>query len=789
MPSASKSPDLSAFYRLLFNAEPYPYQRRLAAEPWPDLLDAPTGLGKTAAVFLAWLVKRERRDADTPRRLVWCLPMRVLVEQCAALFETWIDKLDKAGLITSKPAVHVLMGGRIDRDWDGRPEDPVVLVGTQDQLLSRALNRGYAMSRFRWPLDFALLHNDCLWVFDEVQLMGAGLVTSAQLEAFREKFETFLPCRSLWCSATLRREWLDTVDFKTAERKLVRASLNLEDMALPAVRKRREASKPLERLALDGKKPDRALAEAILERHRPGALTLVIRNTVRDATATFQALEKAQKKRGIPLTLLHSRFRPPERRALLEEIREEPGAAGRIVVSTQVVEAGVDIDAARLFTDIAPWSSLVQRFGRCNRAGECDDARIFWLDRNPDGKNAAPYEPEELRAARALLEALPNAAPANLPEVKEAAPEHAALRVRDLLDLFDTTPDLAGADIDIDRFIQARKNGDLRLFWRNWEGEAPPDDLPAPSRDELCPAPAHEAQAWLDDGKGGKTPRRLWRWDALSGRWAEVSRLRPGMTLLAASASGGYDARLGWNGRTGDFVEPVPLSAAFPPEESMDGDRPGDRATAYWQTLEEHAARAEEELADLVKSLGLPALKEFLPALRTAARLHDWGKAHAVFQAACVDADPARIWAKAPKMDRYARPGFRHELASALALLATGHDDLTAYLAAAHHGKIRLSLRSMPGEKLPPDVGLGRRFARGIWEGDELPEMSPLPPVTLSLACMELGLSETGPSWTDRMERLLEEYGPFRLAFLESLVRLADWRASAAAESKEDGNA
>ena len=47
-----------------------------------------------------------------------------------------------------------------------------VIVGTQDQLLSRALNRGYSMSRFRWPVHFGLLDNDCLWVMDEIQLMG-----------------------------------------------------------------------------------------------------------------------------------------------------------------------------------------------------------------------------------------------------------------------------------------------------------------------------------------------------------------------------------------------------------------------------------------------------------------------------------------------------------------------------------------------------------------------------------------------------------------------------------------
>lgn len=38
-------------------AGPFPYQARLAKEPWPDLLDVPTGMGKTAAVTLAWIYK------------------------------------------------------------------------------------------------------------------------------------------------------------------------------------------------------------------------------------------------------------------------------------------------------------------------------------------------------------------------------------------------------------------------------------------------------------------------------------------------------------------------------------------------------------------------------------------------------------------------------------------------------------------------------------------------------------------------------------------------------------
>lgn len=55
-----------------------------------------------------------------------------------------------------------------------------MLIGTQDMLLSRLLNRGYGMTRYRWPMQLGLLGNDCLWVMDEVQLMGTGLATTVQ---------------------------------------------------------------------------------------------------------------------------------------------------------------------------------------------------------------------------------------------------------------------------------------------------------------------------------------------------------------------------------------------------------------------------------------------------------------------------------------------------------------------------------------------------------------------------------------------------------------------------------
>jgi len=112
--------------------EPYPFQQKLAQDPWPDLLDVPTGMGKTAAVTLAWLWKRGWReggcrsdiDAGTPRRLVWYLPMRVLVEQIRDNIVGWLRNLDVHGAMgIVKVSVHVLMGGEDDVDSSAeRPE-------------------------------------------------------------------------------------------------------------------------------------------------------------------------------------------------------------------------------------------------------------------------------------------------------------------------------------------------------------------------------------------------------------------------------------------------------------------------------------------------------------------------------------------------------------------------------------------------------------------------------------------------------------------------------------------
>ncbi len=766
---------------------PFPYQERLALETWPQVLDVNTGLGKTAAVILAWLWRRGWRDGEramepdleTPPRLIYCLPMRVLVEQTRECARSWLANLHllAEGAPEDHPAgkvaVHVLMGGDLERDWDRWPDRDQILIGTQDMLLSRALNRGYAMSRFRWPLQFGLLNNDCLWVMDEVQLMGSGLATTAQLQAFRRNAGTVLPVRSLWMSATTREEWLQTVDFE--KEKDAPVTLAISEGDRQQAKERLEAVKPVAKAAFNVSDDGKAEADLALQEHAPGTRTLLVVNTVKRAQQVYAALRKNRPRAN--LVLLHSRFRQEDRDRALRRLLADPGPEGTIGVSTQVVEAGVDVSARVLITDLAPWSSLVQRFGRCNRKGEFNgtkEARVIWIAPAGfgDEKKLAPYTASELHASEGLLEGLADAAPAGLPAVSDPMTYSHVIRRKDMTELFDTTPDLAGADIDVSRFIRESDEHHVQVFWRDVDPkEGPAEDDPGPARQELCSIPI----AGLDLKK-----HAAWRWDYLESHWEKPRAVYPGLILMLAASEGGYDPELGWSPKN---KTPVAVLKGESKDPGYNDDRRSE--SQAWVSVAGHTDAVVAEAERLVSALALES-QPWVSAFGLSARWHDAGKAHAVFQGAMPDGAPPGVWAKAAgRMKKYNRPAFRHELASALAMLANGQPALSAYLAAAHHGKVRLSIRSMPQEKASrenPEL----LFARGIRDGDELPETAlgggvTMPASKLSLSYMMLGEDDaTGPSWLARMLALRDspELGPFRLAFLEALMRVADWRAS-----------
>lgn len=856
------------FFELATGNEPFPYQRRMAlAEPFPSLLNVPTGAGKTAAAVLGWLWRRrfasDEVQARTPRRLVYCLPMRVLVEQTFRDVYCWLSQLnliERPGDGEPAPdgkdriAVSLLMGGEAGAEWDLYPERDAILIGTQDMLLSRALNRGYAMSRYCWPIHFALLNNDCLWVLDEVQLMGAGLPTTVQLDAFRShRWKPAIPCHTWWMSATVATDFLDTRDRQdwglvTSKEKLKehRLVIELESDDFDDLRlgKLLNAVKKVEWLTAP------PVAKRIWTEHRVGTLTLMVCNTVSVAQALFEELRTlrngaAKKVPGqgqVPeVVLLTSRFRRKDRSKHLDKLFEfekrrkgaadadgvVPGTPGLIVVSTQVVEAGVDVSAALLWSELAPWASVIQRLGRLNRDGLGKGAIArFWMpkadkheENKPETPNAGrigPYDKDDLDSSRVVLEQL-----AERTRTQSEQPLRKVLfdltveankliksdfcsviRPVDLHGLFSTEQDLAGGFTDVSRFVRdADHNPDCQVYWRDWPdavNRKPPSDLCAPAADELCPVPFYALERFLDK-------RVAYEWNADQGEFdpRRKTDVRPGMMLLLSKSMGGYGEDLGWTGKSEDQPELWP-DAACAPQDSHPKEPDSEK---YWLLLEKHLSDCGDEAAALLAQISLPITEA--DAVKKAAWWHDAGKAHLRWQKPLKEKAPEqdKLWAKFKEVKNF-RPGLRHEAASALAawhFWRRGEAGLTAlavYLIASHHGKVRTVLRGIRED--------GGDDVFGIRDGEAtLPPVEPLFPasINLDLSVKTNGLggfwTETGDflaqssGWSGMVAELLapvrpddpfpidvvpygepRNLGPFRLAYLETLVIVADRRSS-----------
>lgn len=796
------------FFKKATNFEPYDFQKKFACSiELPDIINIPTGLGKTECIIIGWLWRKSSEDrsqynTNTPRRLIYSLPMRTLVEQVYDKVNGWIQKLDlKNEFILVK-----IIGGEADEDWDVYPEKNVIIIGTQDMLLSRALNRGYGMSRFRWPVQFGFLNNDSLWVFDEIQLMGNAIKTTVQLDAFRNIFGVSKRTKSIWMSATTNKEWLVTVDSPSVADKIA-LGLSEVDLDNKHISSLIKANKKIQIREFEPDKVNET-AKEIIKNHKEGTRTFAIFNTVKKARDISNAIERM--KPGIPIILIHSQFRDEDRKKNLNRLLTEKNS---IVVSTQVIEAGVDVSCRMLFTELAPWHSLIQRFGRCNRYAEFDDAEITVLYENYEDpkytknadkdsrereKNALPYEYKDLEESLKNLKGINQGFVSieTLPDItfKINNLSH-VIRKKDIIELFDTTRDISGNDTDISVYVRDRNESNVQVFWRDigekTQGTISMEDFPV--KEELCSAPVSDIKELV------RKKNSLWEKDWYDGGWIKIrqpERVIPGKTIMIPSDQG-YYSNYGWDLSSKEKVKPIEHKHIV--MDTSDAEDPYSEGN--WKSIDQHSDEVVNKAKEILLKLSLSEIEE--EYILKGSRWHDSGKAHPAFQVKirqeCVSKNGMTLVAKAPKSAWFApnefegthlknyRKYFRHELVSGLLALNNGESDIVAYLATSHHGKVRVSIRSMPNETIPDDSSI--RFARGLWDGDVVPAVNLgggiiVPSTKLDLDLMEIGGGTTGKSWISRVTKLYNDanIGIFRLSYYEGIIRSADRRASGGIE-------
>lgn len=623
------------FHREVHGYEPFHWQRQIVREivargEWPALVDIPTGLGKTGMLDIAVFLSALDCDANPAervgrRRIIFVVDRRVVVDQAArhALKIAQHLESNDPGIVSTEvakrlgelvgssakdgllPVVTMRGGVTWDASWLTRPDQPGIVTGTVDQVGSRALFRGYAVSSRRWSIDAALVGTDSVILVDEAHLASAFTTTLGSAQSYDQATSGVAHAQSVvvQLTATAREEgrgWAPYFDEQAhladpesvaAKRLTAPKSLRLETIIKPAAVK--------------------ALAvAAVAEAANAGARVLVVCNTIDRARLVHEELRNVLPA-DTTLLLLTGRSRQYDREPIVAQVLDlfaadrGPSSDAAVLVATQTVEVGIDLDATGLVTESASWDALVQRIGRVNRRGYLGSAAITVVhddDAKPPVYGQARIHTATFIAQHVVEEGQGDVSPLAVrhlspPPETFSSPPSVPLLLPAHLDAWVRTAPAPVNDVPLDPYLHGLDGGvaPVSLVWRdgllNGDGSRVSDadarlgvDVIPVRAEECVDVPIAAVRRWLVGEKQlpvsdwdadddwdipfAEDPSRLvLRRETESDgtslwKWVQAAAIRPGDLIVVPSEYGGLDA-YGWSPATKEKVLDVAEVAAL----------------------------------------------------------------------------------------------------------------------------------------------------------------------------------------------------------------------------------
>lgn len=422
---------------------------------WPERINAPTGSGKSSVVdihLFANALAAVGAAPRVPRRLCVTVGRRALVDSQAdrarEILKCMKNALaDESGEPDILRRVAEALQSFQTRNDDKRNEPfeighirgelsnrdlPVtdisacaIIAATPDMYGSRALFRGYGSTKAARPRETALLAMDTVMVLDEAH-MNRQLLHTTQRIAELQKREVNLGVPTLQVVETTATPSTEDSDSTTLgvdiealdspnDKELHKRVYSHKELVLRPIDKwdGKPGNSPTVNAAVDAIKEFLARREAgedSEEAHTVGCIVNHVRTAIaiKEALVKNKVLEKAEE-----VQLLVGRMRPYDLENLQKKhsklFTTEGDKSVKVVVATQTLEVGIDVDFADLVTELAPASSLAQRFGRVNRLGHRTDSKVVVIEpASGDSvkKDAPPYKAVDLSNAYGWLEAL-----------------------------------------------------------------------------------------------------------------------------------------------------------------------------------------------------------------------------------------------------------------------------------------------------------------------------------------------------------------------------------------------
>ncbi len=355
----------------------------------------PTGLGKT---FTAYKVALQIKEKFCPNfRTVYCLPFTSIIDQNASVFQ---DILENAGMDSKHIGIHHHLSvpdSKEESDF-AYSEWEYFTEGWQNEITITTFVQLWESLFGNHNRQIRKFHNlvNSVIILDEVQSINPALFPA--LEFAMEELAKHFGTKFIFVTATqpillkekvieLCKNGSEGYFFRKMNRTVLKTSfLEQENM------------------------PEENLARVILDRYRENPCsTLIICNTIRYSQNLFKALSDQIRKNT--LFYISAGIIPYSRKILIED-KVKPRLDNNepiILISTQVVEAGVDVDFDTVYRDFAPLSSINQAAGRCNR-NDANSTSSVYLFRS--GKEKI-YDPTQLDLTEKTLKNFDSQIPEN----------------------------------------------------------------------------------------------------------------------------------------------------------------------------------------------------------------------------------------------------------------------------------------------------------------------------------------------------------------------------------------
>lgn len=333
----------------------------------------PTGMGKTLA-SLNWALHHAKAHPNI-NRIVIVLPFVSIIDQTAnelkTIFKDYDVILEHHSNIIYEGVNEEEIFCKDSKDLATENWDYPIVITTSVQFFESLFSNQRSKCR--------KLHNlqDSVVIFDEIQTLPVNLA-ECTMKMLNDMLH-LCRCSFLFCTAT-------QPDFQT------RKDFRGIDCITPLVENPASifaATKRVNYTSIADYKPQsfESIADCVVEQNDS---VLIVCNTKKKAMALFECLKTRSEK---PVFHLSTNMCQIHRMEVIKKVRQKLKEGEKFILcSTQLIEAGVDVDFPAVFRELAPLEAIIQSAGRCNREGKLKGGNVYLFQLENQSQPSRDYE-------------------------------------------------------------------------------------------------------------------------------------------------------------------------------------------------------------------------------------------------------------------------------------------------------------------------------------------------------------------------------------------------------------